>query len=524
MSKVFNLINNSIFHKAYVWVIFGFILFASYNAFNLWTIKKYNPVDSNGNTIGLVENTTVFSVDNEYYLTPVENYLEGDGWRRSLAVGKGGYYRRTPGYSIIYLAARKITQTKKQALTFMVVFQSLFYLLSIYWLFNILKFLNFSKIITFSIIPLYISTPWFNIYPFFTLTESITTYLTLGVIFYVLKAKNSPNDKSKTFNYIFASSLLAYLILSRPVMGMLAIIFPIFIYFDYFKKSILSFIQKCLIIAIIPTIFLGAWTIRNYNTTREIVLLERPSDPETVDLLKPGMNSIWSLTKCWGEYHFWENEYILFNAVLSGDSICEKEIEVILDSWPKDVVQDIGREKLKTGLIMHKDVLREYKPYFEKEIAMPSSYSSLELKQVKYFENLKNEYSKNNWITAYIKAPFIYLKYLVLHSNTSNVYFFQETLRHIKLLNVTRLSLVSIHVILYIILFISILYFTLNRTTWIPEIIFPTLIPVLYIIFFIFIHREIEQRYMLPLLPLLIINAGNFITTILNKREINKER
>src|SRR6187200_79492 len=75
----------------------------SFLEYNNYLIRKDNPTNIEINAKSLAYGQTVFSVDNEYYITPVENFLNGNGWKRGVGVSKGDYFRRVPGYSIVYL-------------------------------------------------------------------------------------------------------------------------------------------------------------------------------------------------------------------------------------------------------------------------------------------------------------------------------------------------------------------------------------------------------------------------------------
>jgi hypothetical protein len=92
---------------------------------------------------------------------------------------------------------------------------------------------------------------------------------------------------------------------------------------------------------------------------------------------------------------------------------------------------------------------------------------------------------------------------MIANSNTANLYFFQGENREKKYVNLYRHLLLLIHVLIYATLFFNLFFLRgwMNRLAFI-------LIPLLFMIFFIFFHREIEQRYMLPILPVLIAGSA----------------
>lgn len=70
-------------------------------------------------------------------------------------------------------------------------------------------------------------------------------------------------------------------------------------------------------------------------------------------------------------------------------------------------------------------------------------------------------------------------------------------------MNIFRGLLLFIHVFVYIGLFFNLLFMKIKLNKFIF-----VYIPLLLIIFFIVIHREIEQRYMLPVLPVMLAGSG----------------
>ena len=76
-----------------------------YAALNQTAIHAANPVSIYVNSSSLRVNILVNSVEDECYLNPVEIFLVGNRWHRDL-LGRSGYARRTPGYSLWYLPFR----------------------------------------------------------------------------------------------------------------------------------------------------------------------------------------------------------------------------------------------------------------------------------------------------------------------------------------------------------------------------------------------------------------------------------
>src|SRR5438270_7563905 len=89
-------------------VLIALLLNFTFLQCNLNLIKRDNPKNENISARSIVQNQTIYSVDNEYYLSPVDNYLKGKGWMRDPAVSNGDFFRRVPGYSLFYLFFIKV--------------------------------------------------------------------------------------------------------------------------------------------------------------------------------------------------------------------------------------------------------------------------------------------------------------------------------------------------------------------------------------------------------------------------------
>src|SRR6187549_732120 len=102
----------------------------SFLEYNNYLIRKDNPGNIERNAESLAYGQTIYSVDNEYYTTPVENFLSGNGWKRGIGSSNGDYFRRVPGYSIVYLFFTAIFE-KSTAHLLLKIFQLILFLITI---------------------------------------------------------------------------------------------------------------------------------------------------------------------------------------------------------------------------------------------------------------------------------------------------------------------------------------------------------------------------------------------------------
>lgn len=140
---------------------------------------------------------------------------------------------------------------------------------------------------------------------------------------------------------------------------------------------------------------------------------------------------------------------------------------------------------------------------------MPDQYLSTQLEVERKYNGLIKEYKSKHFFSYWIITPAIYLKRMVAHSHTANLYFFQGENREKKYINLYRYLLLLIHVLIYATLFFNLFF----MRGWLNRLAF-VFIPLLFVIFFTFFHREIEQRYMLPILPILMAGSAHAIEKV----------
>ena len=136
---------------------------------------------------------------------------------------------------------------------------------------------------------------------------------------------------------------------------------------------------------------------------------------------------------------------------------------------------------------------------------MPDSFLPAQISTEKAYRQLIAEFRRKAPFEYYISARLKYLKRAIVHSNTPNIHLFQPADPGIPLL-VYKTLLFVIHVSLYLALFINLFFMrgAVRRLVFVYT-------PLLLLVFLCFIHREVEARYMLPLLPLIIIGSGSNI-------------
>jgi len=142
---------------------------------------------------------------------------------------------------------------------------------------------------------------------------------------------------------------------------------------------------------------------------------------------------------------------------------------------------------------------------------MPMTTPKIELEVIDDFKQLTSEYKSEFWFQYHFSSPLKVFKVMAFHSNLS-LYVFQHTYRGNWLMESVRFLFFGLHTLCFISVFIS-LFFLQKKETFNTAI---TLITLAYIVFLCYYQRGIEERYTLPILPLLIIGLGNLLSIIQN--------
>lgn len=492
-----------------------FLVFTTIVTISFLLVERHVRINYPNNTFSMYKGITYYNIDNEYYLSPVENYLAGKGWRRNPPVGDGSYFRRTPGYSLFYLFARTITTDIDSSFKLIVLLQFILYLFFFYAFSKILILLDISPF-------LYnISMAIMSVIPYFyhiipaTNTESISVFLILFFVYFVIAGHKNSNSKNKLICYILASFFVGYATLTRPYLGMFLVILPMLVYSEYYKSGIKTYFLNNILIGFIPVFMIAVWTMRNYKISNEIVFLEQAYHPESLDRMKPEFRGFFKLAMSCGQDGPTFNSYQmpLFLGALNGDTSFQY-VQNCLNSFSNKQLASYGKENISSLIRKYQLLVYDQKQYYDKQIPMPKQYSENQLSLERDFNQIINKYKKENFINFYFKVPLIYLKQIIFHSNTVGIYLMQPEFRNHQILNILRYLSLLLHVSLFA--FILVNFFT-SRENWLFFTLY-FILPVLFILYFIYFVQTIEQRYYSPVLPVLIIGAIYSLDKIFKKK------
>jgi len=497
--NVFSFIKNK---KIWIICILSFFAALSYNELNIQHIDQQQ----------LRAGETVKTNDDASYLTPPTNYLKTKQWKDN-AIGKQSYFIRPPGYGMFYYLFLK-TLGYPLALKGLKLAQLLLFSLSVYWLFFIsLPFLQNKKLATICAAT-YGLLPFSSGFLYYTLTEGITPGLLLLYLFLLLKGYSNQVNTRKNIFYLSASIVFAFLLITRPQLGFFGILIPIIIVKDFWNISIKRAIIHSIIYSLIGLSFYVAWQYRNYKITNQLPDIHPIYYNDGNSFFRPTLKAYWNFVGGWAQEGATAYSYMvpMWQAAVKGDTSITY-INNALKTFPDKVIQHFGKEELITAFRKYQQSILYQKPYYEQQLPMPEQLSKVEIETIEAFNELTNEFKKEFWWDYHIIAPLKVFKTMTFHSNLS-LHIFQHTYRGYWLMEIIRWVSFLIHSLLFLTMLVHLFSFKHKRTT--PY--FLNLICFGYVFYLCYFQRGIEERYTLPILPLLIIGALVFYQNTIHKQ------
>lgn len=430
--------------------------------------------------------------DTHDYLAPIENLII-----------KGEYTpdHRMPGYGIIYLPIL-LFFSKTVALNFLITFQYLAAAVSVYLLALIAKHIFLSDKYFYVVYYLFLISVYSNFYDIFLLTESLTCSFLIFTNYFFIRAFL----EKKNLCYFISGVFLTEVIFLRPVFFPLLFLYLIMIIWNNFpvRKTVLSAI---LFFTIPLSIVELGWVLHNYKQHNRIQLL--------MDTFLPGeLNENYykpSLEFCqsWGGNYIWWKEGNPIRWFGVGINETGDSLDSLIKKEKIKIPKDIYTSKFNTdSLMVLRNLISEIKKeeMYSRSIEVEKKEKIVKLLFNKYTKSIKAEKS----FIYNIKSRINYCKYYFLTTRSNNPfansknYFFLL----LKKAEFFYYGFILVSGIIGIILLI--IEFLKNRL-----ILIVIGIPIYTILIHPFVLRLIENRYLMPSYPFLILSSGYCIIHIL---------
>lgn len=492
--------------KALPVLLLGILAFLSallYNELNLSHLRK--------NNFSLREGATVITSDDLSYLNPALNYYNGLEWKENW-VGKGSYFLRPPGYGLLIYVCLLLGGITKYLLVLK--FMQLFlFSVSVACLYKICLWLSESNKLAIFTAATYGLTPFASGFLYYTLTEGITPALIIFFFYFLCKAYYNSILKQKIKNYVFTGLIFSGLFLTRPVLGFFGLLVLILFFRNFY--GLFKNIKLTVYLVLLSIIMLapGAiWAIRNYKLSGEWTGLHPIYFSENNSIYRESYRSLWKYVSGWEADPQYFHQLVLpvWQVAILGDTSTAM-VQNALDKIPDRIKLISGADQLYRGLKLYQEAVVYQSEFHKKNLPMPVRITPAEQKVMDHFENLRNDFIKNNFWEYYFVTPFKVLKKMIFHSNLS-LYIFQVEWRGRVLTELLRIVFTLLHIGLFLTVFISVIIPNISLLIRITS-----LICISYIFYLVWIQRGLEERYTLPILPLLLIIVNEVISGLRKK-------
>jgi hypothetical protein len=454
--------------------------------------------------------------DDFSYLQPIQNYLHAGSYYTN-DVEKYKSILRAPGYGLAYLMCTKIFGLNK-ALLFLKMLQLLLFGLSVYCFVFIAQHLFQSRKWTLAVAGLYAFLPFSMGFLYYTLTEALTPALVIFFVFFLIKANECVPKKGKLIFYFIASLSFAYLVLTRPFLGVLGLALPFFIWRDFFlKEKPIRALKNILVFGLICFSLLAGWQARNYRLLGKFTSLHPVYQNENPGMFRETHLAIWGFWKGWESKGsiFHETLFPLWEKAIAGDTSA-KNIDPVMAAIPVNIVGFFGDLRLRNAFRLYQQSTLAQKTFFDQDLVMPSRPLPMEDSVINVFNQLSSEFTSHFWFTYHVVTPLKVFKNLAFHSNLS-LYVFQHPWRGNPVMEMLRWICFIVHSLAFLLC----LLFVFMRTEVRYKILFGVCL-LFYLFYLTYVQRGIEERYTLPLLPLVLLSAA-FVVKQLVFEKIRKK-
>lgn len=436
-----------------------------------------------------VKGGMVITADDASYLVPAENLLRIGIWKDN-SEGLSAFVQRPPGMGILHLLAYSISpgysSVVHKCLHIIVHFLGLLLFGRIAWI-----FFSDKRAIVLQII--YAAIPCYWGYMFYYLTESVTPVILLAILWGFLEFKKNPSSKWLLTQAVFSGLLL----LLRP--QLIIFLSPVFYSsWLFLKKSGKSNVH---IIIMTFTLILGAfllWQIRGMSIVGYWPGMHPVYNTSNKSPYRPVHQSFGEIYKIWehNSEHFHTDMLLIWDHPDRDSLAVMNDISLILSGIPDKIKKKVGEEEWENMFyqfhLISADVHNGlYQVESPREKALRQRIN-------RHTTILRSAFWKDN----YLITPFHSARFLLTKSQL-NLDIFQHLYRGRWWMEVLRYF--SVLLLLSwlmgttwgIIKFRNELYFLFGTSV------------LMYMGYLFFIQKMNEERYLFPILPIILVLGYN---------------
>jgi hypothetical protein len=483
---------------------FGVIYF--FNLSNIQFIRKVNPENELLSGYSLLNNSTIYSVDNMYYLPQAIHFVQGNGLFIELGDTTSAI-RRTPGYSLFFATHLLIfgeeNVFKVISFTQMILFAS-----SAILIFGTCVCVGLGY--TTGILAAFLHT--FNlftgIFTSYTLTESLSPFLVcLSIFCFVYSLKNN-----STLWFFITGIVLSATFLTRPLMGIILPCFALFFVFKRYGQWKALFLQGFILLIGLSIVWLP-WIIRNYQLTNQVIFLEKISFNDPMDY-GSGHIAFRDWVSCWTNPANQHLESIAnrFKHEAKYGTLPSRFIDDYVAELPEKAFIANTKEEIRKGLTL---LFYCYQFKYDNNIKTAKDRYNLacELETARHFKAMQHRYITENPIHHYIITPFLTLIDLIWQSGS----FAMAVLNPPYKLDGSALFIKVVLFVLQVMIWVSIVYILFDRKIR-NKLGYLIVLPyAILLCLLLFWSRHVEARYIVPLYPLGFIALAVCLHTLLSR-------
>lgn len=473
-----------------------------WNELNLKNLRKAK--------IPLRNNQTVITADDASYLNPYQRLYE-KGTKNETNFDKFSSSIRPPGYGLFYYLTLKFTG-KSNALFVLKIVQCLLFAISVFCLYELSFFFTKSNWLASITAIIYGLLPFSIGFLFYTLTEGITPALLVISIYLMLKMTTEKEVRFQLLYLLFAGSFFTVLFIVRPFLVLFLPIFLIGLFINWINQKGLKIAVLNTFLFLLLSIFgLASWQIKSKLELGKWLGLHPIYQNEIPGVFRKPHASLWELFKGWESNgtHFHETIVPFWESTMALDT-SQKQIDRVISQIPKNVVKSIGKQELDWAFRLYQKAIIAQKPYYEKQQLMPSLLLKEEQIAKRNFDRLAKKFEFKNRYQYHIQTPIQVSKSMIFHSNLS-LHQFQHTYRGTIWMETLRLLCFSIHSLSFLLLPLA--FFALKDI----RIRFLILGILAYCFYLIYFQRGIEERYTLPMLPLILMISVMTVNNLIDR-------
>ena len=453
--------------------------------------------------VELREGQTIITADDASYLTPADNFLVNGTWRAN-SPALNSYYMRSPGYGGIYLVLK--TLFPNNPLLWLKILQLLLFAVSAAMLYQLILSFTTNNLLSVCAAVVYGCTPFACGFLSYTLTEGVSPAFVIAFLYFLLLYVQSGRHL-----WIFLSCVFfAIMFIIRPVLGILLPLLPLAVFagkrFVEIRNHALAFLA--LVIAILP---MSVWQLRNYNIASEIVGLHPIYSDDSPDLFRPSHKAAWSFARTWSprgdEFHSAIN--VLWQSALSDDTT-DAAVEQVVAFVPPKVMNVVGKEAVADAFSSYRQLLCRQVCFFEEQKCVPQWFVDEEKNVVARFDSLTRCVRRQCPLMVHVTGPLKVYGRMAFHSNLS-MYIFQKTLRGNPLMEFFRAIFFLLHASLFVMIWVALVA---SWRKWPKFAVYAA--TAVYLVYLAWFQRGIEERYTLPVLPVLLIAAADVAVIAVN--------